>query len=410
MKKVAIISTGSELVYGSVHEANCYYISGKLFPTDLNVVMHVTVGDRKEDLENAVRECEKRADIVFITGGLGPTDDDNTLDVLKGMYGFKTKVFTPGKERMERFFKSIDRAVMKNDIKQVTVPEGAVIFENEVGLAAGFSMDTGNKKIIVMPGVPVEMEAMFENKVLPCLFREYAESERKHLKVRTILMREAEVNDLVKEMDINLDEIEWGITTVWGMNTLTFVEKGGGRLLEEKIMAEAERLFGDKMLSPGAETLEEDVVSLLRSRRKRLAVAESCTGGLIQKRITDIAGASDVFPGGIVSYSNEAKINLLGINEDTIKRHGAVSEETAIAMAEGVMELFKADIGLSVTGIAGPSGGSEEKPVGTVYIGFAVPGHSAAHYTHVKASGRDRVRQFSSQYAMDIIRLFLKKI
>ncbi len=410
MKKIAIISTGNELVYGNVHESNCFYLSGKLFRTDFIVVFHLTVGDRIEDLEYAIKEAEKKADITLITGGLGPTDDDHTLDVLQGIYGYETTIYAPGRERMEEFFRSIDRSVMETDLKQVTVPKDALIFDNEVGLAAGFSCRRGSRMIIAMPGVPVEMKAMFENKVLPYLLREYKIAERKFAAIKTVMMREAGVNDLIKQMDINLDEIEWGITTVWGMNTITFVQKGDCDFSEDKIIEEAARIFGEKMLSPESENLEMEAISLLRERGMTISVAESCTGGLIQKRITDIPGASEVFVGGIVAYSNDVKMNQLGVSEDSLNNYGAVSEAVAEEMARGVSHRFNSDIGVSVTGIAGPGGGIEDKPVGTVWLGFSTPGGIESFKTEMMLTSRDRIRYFSSQYALDYIRLYLKRL
>ncbi len=410
MKNVAIVSTGSEIVYGSVHESNCYFISGRLFPTGFNVVMHLTVGDRPEDLEYAVREAERKADVVILTGGLGPTDDDYTLDVLKKIYFFRTAVYGPGRERMEAFFRSIDREVMTGDLKQVTVPENGHVFDNEVGLAAGYAVKSGEKTIVAMPGVPAEMEPMFENKVLPFLLKEYKIERRNSVVIRTILMREAQVNDSINQMDINLDGIEWGITTVWGMNTVTFVGKQKHDLPAEKILKEAERIFGEKILSRGSLSLEDDIVKLLRERNMTISVAESCTGGLIQKRITDIPGASDVFPGGVVVYANRAKTDLVYVSEETLSRFGAVSEVAAREMALGVRKRFNTSIGISVTGIAGPSGGTPDKPVGTVCMGFAVPDGIETFRTVIKSSNRERIRYFSSQYAMDFVRMYLNRI
>ncbi len=410
MINVAIVSTGSELVYGSVHESNAYFLSGRFFPTRFNVIMHLTVGDRMEHLEYAVREAAKKADVVILTGGLGPTDDDYTLEVLKKIYLFSTVVYAPGRDRMEMFFKSIGRSLMKNDIKQVTVPENGVIFDNDAGLAAGYAVKSGGKTIIAMPGVPAEMEPMFENKVLPFLMKEYKIDKRKSVIIRTILMREAQVNDLIGQMDIDFNDIEWGITTVWGMNTVTFVGKVDNEPPAEKILKEAERLFGGKMLSSGGQTLEEEVVNLLRLKKMTLSVAESCTGGLIQKRITDIPGASDVFPGGVVTYSNLVKTDLIFVSPETLSRFGAVSEETAGEMAAGVRKRFNSGIGISVTGIAGPSGGTPDKPVGTVCMGFAVPDCVETVKTEIRSSSRDRIRYFSSQYALDFVRMYLNRI
>ncbi|MDY6934265.1 MAG: CinA family nicotinamide mononucleotide deamidase-related protein [Spirochaetota bacterium] len=408
MKRVAIISTGNELIYGSVHESNCFYLSGMLFQRDFKVVLHITVGDEIEELRYALGEAQKKADIAIITGGLGPTDDDYTLEALKSIFNFNTTIYEAGKQRMEFFFNSVGRTVMKNDLKQITVPEGAHIFDNDVGLAAGFCYSVDKKIIIAMPGVPTEMKNMFENRVLPFLLKKYSIGEKLSIVIRTVLMREADVNEKIKELNIDFNKIDWGITTDWGMNTVTFVLKSGYNLSKDEILQESRRVFGDRLLSQKSTNLEMELIDLLRERGMTISTAESCTGGLISKRITDIPGASDVFMGGMITYSNSSKIKQLDVSAESINQFGAVSEEVAKEMAKGIRDNFNSSIGLSVTGVAGPGGGSEGKQVGTVCFGFATPEGIESLKLDI-GSDRDRVRFFSSQYALDHVRIYLKK-
>ena len=260
--------------------------------------------------------------------------------------------------------------------------------------------------LIAMPGVPAEMRHMFENWVFPFLLKEYGASEKRYVTIKTILMREAQVNELIKKLDIELNTIDWGITTEWGMNTVTFVQRDDFTFPGDKIVKGSIRVFGDRLLSQDSENLEMELIDLLREKNKTISTAESCTGGLISKRITDVPGSSDVFVGGVVVYSNSSKINLLGVSEKSIREFGAVSENVALEMAKGVKDKFGSDIGISVTGIAGPGGGSSAKPVGTVCFGFALPGRVESFTTEIK-SFRERMRFFSSQYALDHIRVYL---
>jgi nicotinamide-nucleotide amidase len=408
MKRVIIISTGNELLYGRVQDFNSYAISKSLFLTEFNVVLHITTGDVVEDLDHAVRIALSSADIVIITGGLGSTDDDKTLEVLQRIYGFETVVHKEGYEKFQKFLAILGRETLQADRKMLSVPEGVTVFQNEKGFAPGFALEDNGKLIIVMPGVPHEMQCMFENKVMPFLF-DQLQGCRDHCIVRTVLMRESEINELIQQMRIPVDDIEWGITTTPGMNTITFVAKGGCSFSREAVISEARRIFSTRMLMPESENLEMEVLHLLLDNGLSIAIAESCTGGLISKRMTDIPGSSHAFLGSVVAYSNNAKIDLLGVSADIIQTHGAVSEEVAREMAYRVKEKFNAHIGISATGIAGPEGGTEEKPVGTVCFGMATE-REVQTFTERIAMDRERVRFYASQYLLNKVRIQLLSI
>ncbi len=407
MKTVAIISTGNELLYGNVQDYNSFYISRVLFPTHFSVILHITIGDVFEDLEHAVEDAIARADIVIITGGLGSTDDDKTLEVLQRICGFETQVHQEGYYKLEKFLRLLGRKVIPGDEKMLFVPVGATIFKNDSGFAPGFALKKNQSLLIAMPGVPREMQGMFENEVLPYLLQAFDRGCKDHCTVRTILMRESEINELIAKMKIPLSEITWGVTTTPGMNTITFVSKGDYTFDRGQIIGEAQEVFANKMLMPESINLEMELLHLLKENESTIAVAESCTGGLISKRVTDIPGSSEAFLGGLVAYSNDAKMNLLNISRNALKKYGAVSEEIAREMAVAVKERFNSTIGISTTGIAGPEGGTEKKPVGTVCFGIATP-DGVDSFTESITMDRERVRFYASQYILNKVRLYLK--
>ena len=407
MKTVTIISTGNELIYGDVQDYNSFYISRTLFPTHFSVILHITVGDVFEDLESAVREAIAKSDIAIITGGLGSTDDDKTLEVLQRICGFETQIYQEGYDKLEKFLRVLGRKVIPGDEKMLLVPAGAAIFKNGYGFAPGFAINKDQCVIIAMPGVPREMQGMLEMEVMPYLSQSFETGYREYCTVRTILMRESEINELIAKMRIPLHEITWGVTTTTGMNTISFVSKGEYPFDSERIIGEAQEVFGNKMLMPESINLEMELLQLLKNSESTIAVAESCTGGLISKRITDIPGSSEAFLGGLVVYSNDSKMNLLHISREALQKHGAVSEEIAREMSVGVRERFDATIGISATGIAGPGGGTEEKPVGTVCFGIATP-DGVESFTESITMDRERVRFYASQYILNKVRLYLK--
>ena len=248
MVRTAVISTGRELLHGAVQDTNARFISSLLFPTDFRVMLFLSVADDPDHIEYALRQAMERSDLVIITGGLGPTEDDYTLQVLQSLIGFQTTIHEEGRQRMESFFGSLKMVPLEGDLKMVTVPSGADLFLNEVGLATGFTLRSGGIRFVVMPGVPREMEPMFANKVLPFLSREYNLKPREHTVFRTILLREAEVNNRIKGMDIPFAKLEWGISARMGMNVITFVESGAGGFPSQRIREEMERIFGDALI------------------------------------------------------------------------------------------------------------------------------------------------------------------
>ncbi len=394
--KAALIATGCELVSGRIHEANNYFLSQHLQSIGLQVVIHYVVGDDSEALRLSIEHAMNIADIIIISGGLGPTVDDITFETLGKMFLLQPIIHTHSKERMEYFFNEVGKSVLQSDFKMVTVPENAVVFINDTGLAPGFAVSVDGKDIIALPGVPRELKSMI-GKVIDYLESKYQLNKKQSVTFKVVMMREAEVDSGVKEIVDTVKNVDVSITYEAGITTVMLSAKEDDVLPEEIVIDKARKLFGSKLIY-GYNSLEEKVVKVFTRNGKTIAVAESCTGGLVAKRITDIPGSSRIFLGGIVAYSNQAKISLLDVSSTTLQKFGAVSQQTAIEMATGAKEKFNADFGIAITGIAGPDGGTEEKPVGLVCFGIA---GDSAFTTQIQFAGsREQIRTMATNYIL----------
>ncbi len=394
--KAALIATGCELVSGRIHEANNYFLSQHLQSIGLQVVIHYVVGDDSEALRLSIEHAMNIADIIIISGGLGPTVDDITFETLGKMFLLQPIIHTHSKERMEYFFNEVGKSVLQSDFKMMTVPENAVVFINDTGLAPGFAVSVDGKDIIALPGVPRELKSMI-GKVIDYLESKYQLNKKQSVTFKVVMMREAEVDSGVKEIVDTVKNVDVSITYEAGITTVMLSAKEDDVLPEEIVIDKARKLFGSKLIY-GYNSLEEKVVKVFTRNGKTIAVAESCTGGLVAKRITDIPGSSRIFLGGIVAYSNQAKISLLDVSSTTLQKFGAVSQQTAIEMATGAKEKFNADFGIAITGIAGPDGGTEEKPVGLVCFGIA---GDSAFTTQIQFAGsREQIRTMATNYIL----------
>ncbi|HNW29879.1 MAG TPA: CinA family nicotinamide mononucleotide deamidase-related protein [Spirochaetota bacterium] len=408
MKRVAIIASGNELLYGKTLDTNSGYISSRLFPLDLRVVLLMVAGDDSLELERSIRHALSVSDIVIMTGGLGSTDDDRTIETLQKIFGFSTAIDASARERMDSFFRNIGMPMTDRDLKMAEVPAGSTVLANEKGLAPGFMIRHEDKILIALPGVPAEAACMVDRIILPFLQAECGIGTRKTLSFKVVGMKESDINRAVLTMGIPLEHMEWGMTASEGITTLTFVARDGGYFNPEDITVKAGKTFGERYLDPAWQRPEEEVIAILRKRNMTVSVAESCTGGLISKRITDIPGSSDVFIGSVIAYDNSVKMAHLGVSVDDLEKHGAVSSEVASAMASGVRTGLGADIGISTTGIAGPGGGSELKPVGTVWFGFSDK-KGTSSFTHMISGDRNRIRTWASLIAIENLRHYLKQ-
>jgi len=409
---ISILTIGDELTKGMIQDTNSSFISREVNSERWQVSAMMAVGDEERAIEEGLAYLMTISDAVVVTGGLGPTADDKTTASIALAFGLTLytdeSVLAQIKEKFERFrFKWTE-----NNTKQAMFPEGAITIYNPVGTAWGFSLKRDGKIIIVMPGVPLEVKRMFPESVIPLLRQEFQEpvhfSSKKTIKLFGI--SEAKVDEAVSAADVKLPGIAIGFYPRFPENHLVITSRaddeattvGNLKIVEQKIVERLEKyIFGyDK------ETLEGVVASLLTKKELSLAVAESCTGGLITDRLTNVPGSSAFLDRGVVTYSNISKIDMLGVPAETLEQYGAVSEQTAVSMADGVRTMGNTDIGLAVTGIAGPTGGTEEKPVGTVFIAVS-DGTDSVCRKFLFRWERRRVKQITSQWALEILRRIL---
>lgn len=371
-----IVTIGDEILYGQITDTNSQWISSELDQLGIKVVRKTTVGDTEEAILGAFAEAEARADMVLITGGLGPTNDDLTMPMLAQYFDSEIVMNESVLTHVKHFFESRGRTFTELNKRQALVPKAAEVLHNELGTAPGTWYEKNGKVFVSMPGVPHEMKNLMKTLVLPKLASFFQTPVIYHKLIKTVGIGESFLADKIKDWEESLPEhISLAYLPSVGQVKLRLTAIGDNR---EHLKKDVQELIDELMPLAGSyiygydnTTLEEAVGQLLKAKGKTIALAESCSGGYVQHKITTIAGSSEYFQGGVVPYHNNHKVNLLGVKPATLEAHGAVSEACVKEMAEGARKLFNADIGASSSGIAGPGGGSEEKPVGTVWIAFA---------------------------------------
>ena len=406
MPQVIIISTGDELLFGTTVNTNSSSISNLFFGSNFNVVKHITVGDEIHSIVNSIKHSMEEADIIIITGGLGPTDDDNTVEAVCSIFNKRIIIDRESNEKISAFFKSMNMPLNEVDSKMAMVPEDSFVIQNRYGLSPAFIIREKNKIIISLPGVPIEVEKIMKRNVLPYLKENFSFDDNMKLQYEMSGIRESDINSELKQLDLP-DYVRIGITTKMGSCELILTNLTNEKNQKESIDLLVRNKFKKYLFSNNAKSPEEDLVILLKEKGLTISTAESCTGGLIAKRITDVPGSSAVYMGSVIAYDNSIKSQFLGVSEDTLRKFGAVSEQTAGEMANAIQEKFKTDIGVSTTGIAGPGGGTETKPVGTICFGFKIKDHEHT-VTRIISGSRERIRVFSSVYAINYLREFLK--
>ena len=369
VKKSEIITIGNEIITGRIVDTNSSAIARYLFKRGYDVTRNISVGDRPADIKSALRQSMKRADLVVVTGGLGPTHDDITKKTLCDLFKCTTRFNPTVQRQLERRFRQRGRKMPEISRQYAYIPTAAVSIENRVGIAPGLFF---KKKVLVMPGIPIEMEAMLDrlHKHIPHGGRQLRERTLNvcHISEPDLVEKMTSLNDVLKKAEVAFLPRR-GRVAVRIIAKSTNVRQAGATLrsVEKELRKNIEQYIWGK----DDETIEEVVGNYLRSKKMKLAVAESCTGGGIGKAVTSLAGSSDFFLGGVIAYSDEVKIKQLGLPRRLLIKHGAVSEEAAVAMARGVRKKFGAHYGLSATGIAGPGGGTKEKPVGLIWIALS---------------------------------------
>lgn len=401
-----IVSVGTELLMGQVVNTDAQYIAKHLAPLGYKVFYQITVGDNPERLTEVVRTAIARSDVVLFTGGLGPTDDDLTKETVAAALGLSVVPFPKEMEKLEAYFTSKGRAMVPSNRKQACFPKDAIILDNPNGTAPGCIMESGAKAVILMPGPPRELFPMFSDHVLPYL--EKRSGMRLYSReIRIFGMGEGEVTHRLRDMIHNQTNPTIAPYVKTGEVTLRVTaacqNDAEGERLSSPMIAEIQQCLGDIVYSTEGEDLPHLCARLLTEQKKTLAVAESCTGGLITSALVDIPGSSNFLIEGLVTYANSAKVHCLNVQQQTLDTFGAVSAECAMEMAEGARKSGGTDIGISSTGIAGPDGGTPEKPVGLVYIGISTEEKTRAFELHLYGD-RAKIRATAVLNALDLLR------
>lgn len=370
-----IIGVGTELLLGDIVNTDAQYLARELATMGIGLHYQQVVGDNPQRMRECISNALARCDLVILTGGLGPTADDLTKEICCEVMGEELVLDEAILENIKSYFASKGRVMSENNTKQAYVPKNGVVFRNANGTAPGCAVEKDGKVAIMLPGPPRELKPMFENEVKPYLSVKTGGIIYSR-QVRTFGIGEsdmaARVADLLDGENPTVAPYAKDGEALLRVTAKADSSQQAERMCDEVIEKIRERI-GEYIYSTDGSNLEETVVKLLKEKGKKIALAESCTGGYIAKRITDVSGSSAVFEYGIVSYSNEVKQKLLGVKTETLKKYTEVSEECAAEMAQGAKQLSGADFALSVTGISGPGGGSADKPVGLAYIGFASP-------------------------------------
>jgi nicotinamide-nucleotide amidase len=408
MLQSEIIAVGSELLSFGRTETNSLFLASKLIPLGFQVPRKFAVADAETEIVEVLALALRRSDVVLVTGGLGPTNDDITREVAAGFLGLPLKqdplLLRQLRERYERF----GLTLTENSRKQAAVPHTAEVLPNSLGTAPGLVLTLGEKLLFLLPGPPRELRPMVEGQVVPLLSRRRKLEETALRQLKVAGEAESRVDARIEGIYKSYPEVETTILSSPGIISLYFVWRGGsdsvraGAVLDELVGRVRDKL-GKAVFSDREETLPEALGSLLRRAGKTLATAESCTGGLIGGMVTEVAGSSEYYLGGVVVYSDAAKIELLGVAKRFLDEAGAVSVEVAEQLAAGVRARFGSSIGLSVTGIAGPAGGTPGKPVGTVFLGLATDEAIRAR-RFLMPGDREAVRLRSSRLALDWVR------
>jgi nicotinamide-nucleotide amidase len=408
--RVELITVGNELTAGEVVDTNAAFMAAALFEIGLEVVFITTTGDSPRYVEEALRQAEERADAIVVSGGLGPTEDDITAKTAARAFGLPLVLHQGVLEDLKRRFAERRMEMPASNEKQALFPQGAEIIPNPQGTACGFVIRRRGKIFVFLPGVPRELISLVNEKVIPLLQLERKETFT--VRSRTLKVfgyTESAIADLLKGIKPEDFSATLAYLPRFPENHVKITLRGKTPAEVEGNLGRLERIIRDRLrgrvIAADGETLEGIVGRLLRENGATLAVAESCTGGLVAHRLTQVPGSSDYFERSIVVYSNAAKIQMLGVPEALISSQGAVSGQVAESLAQRVRQVSGTTLGLGITGIAGPSGGSEEKPVGTVFIALASPKGTASKRYQLPGD-RNQVQTLSAYIAIDWVRRY----
>ncbi|HXP81087.1 MAG TPA: competence/damage-inducible protein A [Verrucomicrobiae bacterium] len=407
--KAEIIAVGSELLTPDRVDTNSLFLTARLNQLGIEVTRKTVVGDDLAPLRNAFEEATKRVELVIASGGLGPTEDDRTRDAVADLLGRKLSRDPAVMKMIEARFRKIGRVMSEVNARQAMVPEGAIVLENDRGTAPGLWLESSGRIVILLPGPPHELKAMFAAQVEPRLSRLATGLRLVARELRVAGMGESDVDQRIAPIYTRHDDVQTTILTapgeiqihlrIWSKDTAAAERQLQG--IQESIVL----ALGEAVFTTAGESMEEVVARELTMRQATIATAESCTGGLLAERLTRISGSSAYFLGGVVSYSNTLKSAWVDVPAEIIESRGAVSSEVAIALADGIRRRTGATLGVGITGVAGPTGGTPEKPVGTVHVAIADASGSKERGVHYPGE-RDRIRWQASQTALDLVRRY----
>ena len=411
---VELLSVGTEILPGNIVNTNATYLAEQCAALGLSLYYQTVVGDNEKRLEDAVRLGFERADILILTGGLGPTKDDLTKETVARVFNKALYEHVETKQRIQAYFDEIGRTnITQNNWKQALVPEDALVVNNHNGTAPGIILSENGKTAILMPGPPNELKPMFERDIYPYLNQ--VEPEGIYSKMVKICgIGESRAEEMVQDI---LDEQTNPTIAPYAKTgevhlrvTAKALSEDAAEELIAPMLAKLRHRFGEAIYTEREEeTLEQVILEQLQSKNMSLTTAESCTGGLLAGRLVNVSGASKTYKQGFITYANEAKESALGVRHQTLEAHGAVSEETAREMAIGALQHAEADVALSITGIAGPEGGTPEKPVGLVYIACAIGENCEVQEVHLSGN-REKIRDYAVVCALIMLRAELLKI
>lgn len=412
MSKLAVcelISVGTEILLGDILNTDAQFLSIELAKLGISVIHQSTVGDNRERLLAQLKEAAKRSDIIILSGGLGPTPDDLTKEVCCEFFGKKMFLHEPTVEKIKTYFTTKGMEMAQNNLKQAMLPKDCVIFPNDNGTAPGMAIEKDGVHILVLPGPPRELKPMFRNCAVPYLMQ-FSDRIIVSHNIRTFGIGESSmaerVNDLFDAENPTVAPYAKDGEALLRVTAMARTKEEAENLCKPVINEINNRLDGF-VYGVDYTCIEEAVIEKLKEKHIKVATAESCTGGLIAKRITDVPGASEVFDCGIISYANEIKHRVLSVSEDDLNKYGAVSEPVARQMAQGALKVSGADIAVSVTGIAGPDSDSTNKPVGLVYIGLADRDNVWVRELRTSRKDRSYNRYVSASNALNMIRLYI---
>ncbi|MCI6928241.1 MAG: competence/damage-inducible protein A [Ruminococcus sp.] len=404
-----LISVGTEILLGDILNTDAQFLSIELARLGISVIHQSTVGDNRERLLAQLKEAADRSDIIILSGGLGPTPDDLTKEVCCEFFGKKMFLHEPTVEKIKTYFSTKGMEMAQNNLKQAMLPKDCVIFPNDNGTAPGMAIEKDGVHILVLPGPPRELKPMFRNCAVPYLMQ-FSDRIIVSHNIRTFGIGESlmaeRVNDLFDAENPTVAPYAKDGEALLRVTAMARTKEEAENLCEPVINEIKSRLDGF-VYGVDYTCIEEAIIEKLKEKHMKVATAESCTGGLIAKRITDVPGASEVFDCGIISYANEIKHRVLGVSEDDLNKYGAVSEPVARQMAQGALKVSGADIAVSVTGIAGPDSDSTNKPVGLVYIGLADRDNVWVRELRTSRKDRSYNRYVSASNALNMIRLYI---